>query len=66
MRYYFLTFIFLIFYSCNENLNYDIVDGQVDKDYLFNSNNTKWFTDNYNSYLTDTFLSENNFGGQEK
>ena len=61
MKYYFLTFIFLIFYSCNENLNYDIVDGQVDKDYLFNSNNTKWFTDNYNSYLTDTFLSENNF-----
>ena len=61
MKYYFLTFIFLILYSCNENLNYDIVDGQVDKDYLFNSNNTKWFPYNYNSYITDTFLSENNF-----
>ena len=61
MRNYFLALLLLIFNSCNENLNYNLIDGEVDKDYLFNSKNTKWFPKNYDSYKSDIFLSENNF-----
>ena len=61
MKNYFLALFLLFFNSCNENSSYDIIDGKVDKDYLFNSSNTKWFPENYNSYETDIFLSENNF-----
>ena len=61
MRNYFLALHLLIFNSCNESLNYNLKDGEVDKDYLFNSKNTKWFPKNYDSYKSDIFLSENNF-----
>ena len=61
MRNYFLVLLLLIFNSCNESLNYNLKDGEVDKDYLFNSKNTKWFPKNYDSYKSDIFLSENNF-----
>lgn len=61
MRNYFLALLLLIFNSCNESLNYNLTDGQIDKDYLFNSKNTKWFPKNYDSYKSDIFLSENNF-----
>ena len=61
MRNYFLALLLLIFNSCNESLNYNLRDGEVDKDYLFNSKNTKWFPKNYDSYKSDIFLSENNF-----
>ena len=61
MRNYFLALLLLIFNSCNESLNYNLIDGEVDKDYLFNSKNTKWFPKNYDSYKSDIFLSENNF-----
>ena len=61
MKNYFLALFLFFFNSCNENSSYDIIDGKVDKDYLFNSSNTKWFPENYNSYETDIFLSENNF-----
>ena len=61
MRNYFLALLLLIFNSCNESLNYNLKDGEVDKDYLFNSKNTKWFPKNYDSYKLDIFLSENNF-----
>jgi len=61
MRNYFLALLLLIFNSCNESLNYNLKDGEVDKDYLFNSKNTKWFPKNYDSYKSDIFLSENNF-----
>lgn len=61
MRNYFLALLLLIFNSCNESLNYNLTDGEIDKDYLFNSKNTKWFPKNYDSYKSDIFLSENNF-----
>ena len=61
MRNYFLALLLLIFNSCNESLNYNLTDGQIDKNYLFNSKNTKWFPKNYDSYKSDIFLSENNF-----
>ena len=61
MRNYFLALLLLIFNSCNESLNYNLKDGEVDKDYLFNSKNTKWFPKNYDSYKSDIYLSENNF-----
>ena len=61
MKNYFLALLLLIFNSCNENLNYNLTDGEIDKDYLFNSKNTKWFPKNYDSYKSDIFLSENNF-----
>ena len=61
MRNYFLALLLLIFNSCNESFNYNLIDGEVDKDYLFNSKNTKWFPKNYDSYKSDIFLSENNF-----
>ncbi len=50
MRNYFLALLLLIFNSCNESLNYNLKDGEVDKDYLFNSKNTKWFPKNYDLY----------------
>ena len=61
MRNYFLALLLLIFNSCNESLNYNLTNGEIDKDYLFNSKNTKWFPKNYDSYKSDIFLSENNF-----
>ncbi len=61
MKNYFLALFLLFFNSCNQNSSYGVIDGKVDRDYLFNSSNTKWFPKNYNSYETDIFLSENNF-----
>jgi len=61
MKNYLLSLLLLIISSCNENLSYDYKDGEIDKNYLFNSSNTKWFLENYNSYETDIFLGENNF-----
>ena len=52
MKNYFLAVIFIIINSCNHNTSNDIIDGQVDKNYLFNSSNTQWFPKNYNLYET--------------
>ncbi|MBC8297815.1 MAG: thioredoxin [Pelagibacterales bacterium] len=62
MKNYFLAVIFIIINSCNHNTSNDIIDGKVDKNYLFKSSNTQWFPKNYNLYETDVFLSDNNFG----
>jgi len=61
MKNYLLAFLFIVFNSCNNNTSNDVIDGQVEKNYLFKSGNTKWFPKNYELYETDIFLSENNF-----
>ncbi len=61
MKNYLLAIIFIFFNSCNNNTSNDVIDGQVEKSYLFKSGNTKWFPKNYELYETDIFLSENNF-----
>ena len=61
MKNYLLAIIFIFFNSCNNNTSNDVIDGQVEKNYLFKSSNTKWFPKNYELYETDIFLSENNF-----
>jgi len=62
MKNYLLAFLFIVFNSCNNNTSNDVIDGQVEKNYLFKSGNTKWFPQNYKLYETDIFLNENNFG----
>ena len=62
MKTYLLVIIFIFLNSCNNNTSNNVIDGQVDKSYLFKSSNTKWFPKNYKLYETDIFLSENNFG----
>ena len=56
----------LFFLSCSSNDKYLINEGIVNIDYLFNSPNTEWFKDNYDSYDLDTKTFDYNFSNLDK
>ena len=47
--------------SCATNEKYLITEGEVDVDYLFNSPNTSWFQKNYESYIVDEVIQNEDF-----
>ena len=48
-----LLIITLFFLGCSSNEKYSTNEGVVSIDYLFNSKNTQWFENNYDSYTLD-------------
>ncbi|MDG2475429.1 MAG: thioredoxin [Flavobacteriaceae bacterium] len=55
----FLISLFLL--GCSLNEKYTNSEGVVDIDYLFNSPNTEWFKNNYDSYKIDTNTLNNDY-----
>ena len=56
----------LFFLSCSSDDKYLINEGIVNIDYLFNSPNTEWFKNNYDSYDLDTKTFDYNFSNLDK
>jgi len=56
----------LFFLNCSSDDKYLINEGIVNIDYLFNSPNTEWFKDNYDSYDLDTKTFDYNFSNLDK
>ena len=56
----------LFFLGCSSDDKYLINEGIVNIDYLFNSPNTEWFKDNYDSYDLDTKTFDYNFSNLDK
>ena len=55
---YFLAISIVAYTSSN---NYQVLEGEVDADYLFNSPNTAWFQKNYESYVVDDIVLNKDF-----
>ncbi len=53
--------ISLFFLGCSSNNKYSTNEGLVNIDYLFNSPQTEWFKNNYDSYVLDTNTLNNDF-----
>ena len=47
--------------ACTTNEKYVMTEGEVDVDYLFNSPNTSWFQKNYESYIVDEVIQNEDF-----
>ena len=47
--------------ACTTNEKYVMNEGEVDVDYLFNSPNTSWFQKNYESYIVDEVIQNEDF-----
>ena len=47
--------------ACATNEKYVMTEGEVDVDYLFNSPNTSWFQKNYESYIVDEVIQNEDF-----
>ena len=47
--------------ACTSNEKYLMSEGEVDIDYLFNSPNTSWFQNNYESYIIDNLILNEDF-----
>ena len=47
--------------ACATNEKYVMNEGEVDLDYLFNSPNTSWFQKNYESYIVDEVIQNEDF-----
>ena len=47
--------------GCATNEKYLMTEGEVDFDYLFNSPNTSWFQKNYESYIVDDVIKNEDF-----
>ena len=47
--------------ACATNEKYVMNEGEVDLDYLFNSPNTSWFQKNYESYIVDGVIQNEDF-----
>ena len=54
-------FTTLLFLGCSSNEKYSSNEGIVSIDYLFNSKNTQWFENNYESYNLDINTLNNDF-----
>ena len=57
----FILLITLLFLGCSSNDKYSTNEGIVSIDYLFNSKNTQWFENNYESYNLDINTLNNDF-----
>ena len=57
----FILFTTLLFLGCSSNEKYSSNEGVVSIDYLFNSKNTQWFENNYESYNLDINTLNNDF-----
>jgi thiol-disulfide isomerase/thioredoxin len=57
----FILFTTLLFLGCSSNKKYSSNEGIVSIDYLFNSKNTQWFENNYESYNLDINTLNNDF-----
>ena len=57
----FVLFTILLFLGCSSNEKYSSNEGIVSIDYLFNSKNTQWFENNYESYNLDINTLNNDF-----
>ena len=57
----FILFTALLFLGCYSNEKYSSNEGIVSIDYLFNSKNTQWFENNYESYNLDINTLNNDF-----
>ena len=57
----FILFTTLLFLGCSSNEKYSSNEGIVSIDYLFNSKNTQWFENNYESYNLDINTLNNDF-----
>ena len=62
----FILIITLLFSGCTSNEKYSTNEGVVSVDYLFNSNNTQWFENNYDSYDLDTKTLDYDFSNLDK
>ena len=47
--------------ACATNEKYVMTEGEVDVDYLFNSPNTSWFQKNYESYIVEEVIQNEDF-----
>lgn len=56
----------LFFLGCSSDDKYLINEGIVNIDYLFNSPNTEWFKNNYDSYDLDTKTLDYDFSNLDK
>ena len=56
----------LFFLGCSSDYKYLINEGIVNIDYLFNSPNTEWFKNNYDSYDLDTKTLDYDFSNLHK
>ena len=55
-----IIFLFSLFFlGCSSDDKYLINEGMVNIDYLFNSPNTEWFKNNYDSYDLDIMINLN-------
>ncbi len=52
--------------ACTSNEKYLMSEGEVDIDYLFNSPNTSWFQNNYESYILDNLILNEDFSKLNK
>jgi len=52
--------------ACTSNEKYLMSEGEVDIDYLFNSPNTSWFQNNYESYILDNIILNEDFSKLNK
>ena len=56
-----IYFLAISILACNSNNYYQLVEGEIDTDYLFNSPNTAWFQKNYESYIVDDITLNKDF-----
>ena len=62
-----IIFLFSLFFlGCSSDDKYLINEGIVNIDYLFNSPNTEWFKNNYDSYDLDTKTLDYDFSNLDK
>ena len=56
-----IYFLAISIVACTSSNNYQVVEGEVDANYLFNSPNTAWFQKNYESYVVDDIALNKDF-----
>ena len=56
-----IYFLAISILACTSNNYYQLVQGEIDTDYLFNSPNTAWFQKNYESYIVDDITLNKDF-----
>ena len=56
-----IYFLAISILTCTSNNYYQLVEGEIDTDYLFNSPNTAWFQKNYESYIVDDITLNKDF-----